>query len=60
MTRGDEEALDALQRRLSHAEAIAKLLAQPLDTELGEAFRGVVLLLKECGDQLDDIIARLA
>lgn len=54
----DKAALDALQRRLGHAEAIAKLLAEPLDSELGEALRGVVQMLSDCGDQLDAIVGR--
>ena len=52
----DMAALDALQRRLAHTEAIAKLIAEPLDTEIGEALRGVALMLSDCGDQLDRIM----
>lgn len=55
----DTAALDALQRRLSHAEAIAHLLATTDDTPLGEAFRGVAMLLKDCGDQLDAIVEQV-
>lgn len=56
MTPGDREALEALQRRVSHAEAIAGLIAQHDDTVLGEGIRGVALMLSDIGDALERII----
>jgi hypothetical protein len=53
----DREALEALQRRLGHAEAIAGLIAEPLDTPVGEALRGVALMLSDISGQLDEMIA---
>ena len=57
MTPGDREALEALQRRLGHAEAIAELIAEPVDSALGQAMRGVAALLSDIGDTLDQIIS---
>ncbi|MCP8892523.1 hypothetical protein [Sphingomonas faeni] len=59
MTGGNRDALEALQRRLGHAEAIAGLIAEPLDTPVGEALRGVALMLSDLNDQLEEIIAPL-
>jgi hypothetical protein len=56
MNGGTIEALQALQRRLSHAEAIATCIAEPNDTTFGEAMRGVALMLSDIGDTLDVIV----
>ena len=56
MTPGDREALEALQRRLGHAEAIAGCIAQPHDTQIGEAVRGIETMLSDIGDTLDRIL----
>ena len=56
MTPGDREALEALQRRLGHAEAIADLIAQPLEATVGTALRGIALMLSDIGDTLDQIL----
>lgn len=57
MTVNDRDALDALRRRLSHAEAICGLLTENDTTELGEAIRGVRLLVEDGVCALDHIIA---
>jgi hypothetical protein len=56
VTPGDREALEALQRRLSHAEAIAGCIAEPHNTQLGEAVRGIETMLSDIGETLDRII----
>ncbi len=56
MTPGDRAALAALQRRLSHAEAIAGLIAEPVDSQLGEGIRGIALMLSDISDTLDSIL----
>ncbi|KQM99426.1 hypothetical protein [Sphingomonas sp. Leaf226] len=56
MTPGDREALEALQRRLGHAEAIADLIAQPIEATVGTALRGIALMLSDIGDTLDQIL----
>lgn len=57
MSPGDREALEALQRRLGHVEAIAELIAEPVDSSLGQAMRGIATMLSDIGDTLDAIIA---
>lgn len=57
VTPGDREALEALQRRLEHAEAIAELIAEPLDTNVGTALHGIASMLADMGCQLEAIIA---
>lgn len=56
MTFRDFEALEALRRRLSHAEAICGLLTEQDTSELGEAMRGVRLLIEDGTMALDRII----
>ena len=56
MTPSDREALEALQRRLSHAEAIAGCIAEPHNTQIGEAVRGIETMLSDIGDTLDRIL----
>lgn len=56
MTTRDREALEALRRRLSHAEAICGLLTEQDTSELGEAMRGVRLLIEDGTMALDRII----
>ena len=56
MSPGDREALEALQRRLEHAEAIAELIADPLDTNVGTALRGIASMLADMGVQLEAIV----
>jgi hypothetical protein len=60
MTPGDREALEALQRRLSHAEAIAGCIAEPHNTQFGEAVRGIETMLSDIGETLDRIILQAA
>ena len=56
MTLRDREALEALRRRLSHAEAICGLLTEQDTSELGEAMRGIRLLIEDGTMALDRII----
>ena len=56
MTLRDREGLEALRRRLSHAEAICGLLTEQDTSELGEAMRGVRLLIEDGTMALDRII----
>ncbi len=56
MTAGDREALEALQRRVSHAGAIAQLIAHHDDTVLGEGVKGIAMMLSDIGDALERII----
>ncbi|MEI5687738.1 hypothetical protein [Sphingomonas kyungheensis] len=56
MTGAESDALDEAMTRLTHAEAILQLLAEPLDTNLGEALRGVHAMLSDCGNRLDRIL----
>jgi hypothetical protein len=53
VTRADLIVLEDVQRRITQAQAIASLLAEPLDTQLGEALRAIALMLNDAGNRLD-------
>lgn len=56
MTPDTKAALEALQRRLTHAWAIAGVIAPHLDGQNSDAVAGIEQMLMDCGDQLDRII----
>jgi hypothetical protein len=56
MTLNDRNALEALQVRLGHVEAIADLCARQDDTELGEVVRGISAILSDLNERLEKVI----
>lgn len=55
---GEEKAnLSALQRRLSHAESIARLVARDADDgDVSEAAHGVAAILADAGERIDQLM----